>query len=673
MPASRSSEKFKRKRNYRTRNSRAPKSVPKPSSIANELPATHFSDLPLSQFTKKSLASNGFMDKALTPIQASTIPPMMAGKDVLGVAETGSGKTLAFVIPIVERLRSMSWQRMDGLGAIILSPTRELAEQLFKVLRSVAYTHSQLTAGLVTGGKSVEAEQRVISSLNILIATPGRLAEHCTSTDWRADNIQMLVLDEADKLLEMGFRPQLQTILDFFPQTHRQTALFTATMGDSIDSLAALSLKDPHRAVLAGHAASVRHIVMNVPLQDKLDLIWGFVRSHLHTKTIVFLATGRQVRFVFEAFRQLRPGVSVYRLCGTMKMSHRQDETYRFRRTKHAVLFATDIAARGLDFPDVKWVLQGDCPPDSATYLHRAGRAGRMGRSGVSLLLLTPQEQGFMPRMAARGIEPVVKEVRRGEPVRNKLATLCASNDHVRHICEKALAAYAKSVHVAHDKAVFPAAKDLPLMETAQAWGLSNVPIVGTGAKSTTSGAADALSAALDGASGSFLEVARVHDAALTPQEAARVRELEAAKDARKRRRERLRRIDDSGRNKSRTRPGHVVFEDSDEEKEKVPAEAEKADPPVAPADDRLIRGVIASGNREEREEHRKTLRLRQKGIGEEEEEGSSSSDYSYSEEFSEVVAAPPRKRVARGGDVPASASGASSLEALALAMLQKK
>lgn len=277
-----------------------------------------FDELPISQRTKTALAQANFV--RLTDIQRAAIPHALAGRDILGAARTGSGKTLAYLIPTLERLYREGWGKLDGVGAIILSPTRELAMQIFDVLRAVGKTH-KFSAGLVIGGKDVQEEQDRIASMNILICTPGRLLQHAEQTyGFQLDNLQLLVLDEADRILDMGFQSTMSDILAFLPK-QRQTMLFSATQTRNIRELAKLSLRDPeYIAVHESEAAAVpnklvqHYTVIDAP--QKINLLYSYIKTHLHVKSIVFLSSGKQVRFLYEVFRRIRPGVPLLHIHG---------------------------------------------------------------------------------------------------------------------------------------------------------------------------------------------------------------------------------------------------------------------------------------------------------------------------------------------------------------------
>lgn len=356
-----------------------------------------------------------------TPIQATSIPPALKGQDIMGAARTGSGKTLAFLIPILERLYLNKWGQMDGLGAVVISPTRELAMQTFNALCSIGMYHT-FSAGLVIGGKPLKEERDRLSRMNILIATPGRLLQHLDSTvGFESAGLKMLVLDEADRLLDMGFLPALRAIVKHFSpggsNAGRQTLLFSATQSKDLATLAKLSLQDPlyintnkpgEEGVMP---ANLEQFYTVVPLERKLDALWGFIKTHLKMKGVVFVTSGKQVRFIFETFRRLHPGLPLMHLHGKQKQPTRMEIFAKFSSSNSALLICTDIAARGLDFPAVDWVVQLDCPDDVDSYIHRVGRTARYQSEGKGLCILLPsEEEGMLARWAEKGIE--VKKIK---------------------------------------------------------------------------------------------------------------------------------------------------------------------------------------------------------------------------------------------------------------------
>ncbi len=454
--------------------------------------------LPISTRTKQALELAKF--EVCTEIQAAAIPHALAGRDVLGAAKTGSGKTLAFVIPVIERLYTERWGREDGLAALVISPTRELAMQIFEVLRVVGKRHD-LSAGLVTGGKKeYEGEQERIVSMNILVATPGRLLQHFEQTaGFDASQLLILVLDEADRILDMGFQEQLDGIISYLPSS-RQTLLFSATQTKSVKALARLSLRDPEYVAVhdgadkegkelgvAGGGQDSRlvtpsQLIQNyvvVKLPEKLDVLYAFLKSHLKSKIIVFFSTCSQVRYVFECFRGMQPGIPLTCLHGKIKQEKRSLVYLDFTRKKHACMLATDIAARGLDFPAVDWVIQVDAPEDVATYVHRVGRTARHTAGGRSLMLVMPtEEKPILAAMRARGIEAKKLTVnpKKTFSVAAQAASLLASAPEYRQLAKKAFTGYLRSLQLLPDKDRVQDVSQLPVDEFAQSLGLGFAP-----------------------------------------------------------------------------------------------------------------------------------------------------------------------------------------------------
>ena len=441
-----------------------------------------FDSLPLSWKTKEGLRLCKFVEP--TEIQRSSIPLALLGSDILGAAKTGSGKTLAFLIPLLELLWRQKWSQLDGLGALIISPTRELAYQTFEVLKKVGSKHD-LSAGLVIGGKNIQQEQDHIQHTNIVICTPGRLLQHMDETpNFECSNLQVLVLDEADRILDLGFEATMTAILTNIPKS-RQTMLFSATQTKSVRDLARLSLKDPEYVAVHEQAVSSTpnklvqsYIVCELP--QKINTLYSFIRSHLKSKMLVFLSSCKQVKFTYEAFRRMRPGVPLMALYGKQKQVKRMAIYDEFCRKKSAVLLATDIAARGLDFPGIHWVIQVDCPEDANTYIHRVGRTARYEKDGQALLFLLPsEEEGMIEALEAKKV-PISKiEVNPKKifSIQRKLEAFCAQDQEMNHWAKKTLVSYVRSVFLQANKKIF-SVKDLPVEEFAFSLGLSKPPRV---------------------------------------------------------------------------------------------------------------------------------------------------------------------------------------------------
>jgi len=330
--------------------------------------------------------------------------------------------------------------------------------------------------------QNIKQEQDRISGMNILVATPGRLLQHMDQTpNFTCDNLKILVLDEADRILDMGFLRDVNSILDNLP-TERQTMLFSATQSATVSQLARLSLKEPE--YIAVHALSawstpvkLDQAYMVVPLQDKLDYMWSFVKTHLRSKIIVFLATLKEVRFVYEVFRFLRPGFSVLHLHSGMGQLKRQNTFNIFHQIPKAVLFATDLVARGLDFQNVDWVIQMDCPEDVDTYIHRVGRTARYSSKGSAIIMLNPSEMKMIELIKERKI-PIYETYLPEKSIRTIKVTvqdLLTKKPDLKILAQKAVRSYLRSVHIMNNKEVFNVEK-LPYEEYAASLGLVGIP-----------------------------------------------------------------------------------------------------------------------------------------------------------------------------------------------------
>jgi ATP-dependent RNA helicase DDX10/DBP4 len=294
------------------------------------------------------------------------------------------------------------------------------------------------------------------------------------------------VLDEADRLLDLGFARTLAALLAHLPRT-RQTLLFSATQSASVSDLARLSLASPVPIGLAGPgsvdapmampAGLAQHYAV-VPLERKLSVLYSFLRSHTSSKTLVFLSSTKQVRHAFAAFSRLRPGVPLLHLTGRQKTAARLAAVDKFRRARAAVLLATDVAARGLDFPGVGWVLQADAPGDVAGYVHRAGRTARYAAAGAALLLLAPSEEaGMAAKLAAAGVQVNKIKIRekKTEDTRARMAQLAFKEPEVKYLAQRAFVSYMRSVHLQPDKETFKLA-EYDARAYAESLGLAGMP-----------------------------------------------------------------------------------------------------------------------------------------------------------------------------------------------------
>uniref|UniRef100_A0A8C7T6V7 ATP-dependent RNA helicase n=1 Tax=Oncorhynchus mykiss TaxID=8022 RepID=A0A8C7T6V7_ONCMY len=448
----------------------------------NAKDAERFSDFPISKNTLRGLMEAQYRQP--TEIQRQTIGFALQGKDVLGAAKTGSGKTLAFLIPVLECLYRQQWTAMDGLGALIISPTRELAYQTFEVLRKVGKNH-EFSAGLIIGGKDLKNESEKIHRTNIIICTPGRLLQHMDETAaFHASDLHMLVLDEADRILDMGFADTINAIVENLPKT-RQTLLFSATQTKSVKDLARLSLKDPeyvwvHEKAKFSTPATLEQNYVVCELHQKVNMLFSFIRSHLQKKVIVFFACCKEVQYLFRVFCRLRPGMPILALHGKQQQMKRVEVYNDFIKKKNAVLFATDIAARGLDFPAVNWVLQFDCPEDANTYIHRVGRTARYKEGGEALLVLLPSEEKDMVSQLQEKKVPINRIQVNPEKltsVQQKLEAFLAQEKEQKERAQRCFVSYLRSVYLMKNKDVFDVFQ-LKLQEYAASLGLAVAPRV---------------------------------------------------------------------------------------------------------------------------------------------------------------------------------------------------
>ena len=369
---------------------------PASKSILTE---TTFASFPLHEKTQEGVAGLGF--KFCTHVQAKCIPPLLAGRDVLGAAKTGSGKTLAFMVPAVDLLAKVKFQPRNGTGVIVISPTRELALQIYSVTRDLVRNCSQ-THGIVMGGANRKTEaERLVKGVNILISTPGRLLDHLQNTrGFIVKNLQCLIIDEADRILEIGFEQELKEIVKALPKD-RQTMLFSATQTRNVEDLARLSLREDPLYIgvdddaINVTAANVEQGYVVCPSQNRFLLLFTFLKKNLKKKVIVFMSSCNSVKFHAELLNYVN--IPVIDLHGRQKQVKRTSTFFEFVNADKGILVCTDVAARGLDIPAVDWIVQYDPPDDPTDYIHRVGRTARgtTGR-GRALLFLLPEELGFL-------------------------------------------------------------------------------------------------------------------------------------------------------------------------------------------------------------------------------------------------------------------------------------
>ncbi|RYY32262.1 DEAD/DEAH box helicase, partial [archaeon] len=302
------------------------------------------------------------------------------------LCRTGSGKTLAFLVPAVELLAKVQFKARNGLGAVIITPTRELALQIYNQLQELMQFHRQ-TFGLVMGGANRRTEaEKLEKGVNILVATPGRLLDHMQNTrGFVFSNLQVLIIDEADRLLEEGFEEEMQRIVKLLPKT-RQSALFSATQTKKVEDLAKLAIQgvptyvgvDDTDAMATVSTLEQGYVVC--PSDKRFLLLYTFLKRHLTKKVMVFFSSCNSVKYHAELLNYI--DVPVLDIHGKQKQAKRTSTFFDFCKAKSGILLCTDVAARGLDIPYVDWIIQYDPPDDPKEYIHRVGRTAR-GASGA--------------------------------------------------------------------------------------------------------------------------------------------------------------------------------------------------------------------------------------------------------------------------------------------------
>ena len=356
-----------------------------------------FEELGLAQPILRAVTAEGY--QIPTPIQAKAIPHLMEGRDLLGSAQTGTGKTAAFALPILHRLTSEGVPPTNAarkIRVLILAPTRELASQIGESLR-VYGANTTLRQAIVFGGVGQQPQVRLLQrGVDILIATPGRLVDLMNQGYIDLKSVTTFVLDEADRMLDMGFMPDLRRVIARLP-VKRQTVFFSATMPTAIEQLAHTILKNPVRIEIAPIKANtdlIEQSVCFVSKQQKSRLLVQFLRTGNIARGIVFARTKRGADRIAEDLN--RCGIAAEAMHGNKSQSHRERTLASFKSQKPPILVATDLAARGIDVDGVTHVFNYDLPHEPETYVHRIGRTGRAGATGIAVAFCDHEERAFL-------------------------------------------------------------------------------------------------------------------------------------------------------------------------------------------------------------------------------------------------------------------------------------
>jgi ATP-dependent RNA helicase RhlE len=371
-----------------------------------------FADLGLAEPLLRAVAGQNYTIP--TPIQAQAIPPIISGYDLLGCAQTGTGKTAAFALPILHRLTAAG-NPLRGNGrrsrVLVLSPTRELALQISESFEQYA-KGTALRQTVIFGGVSQNRQTHALQKgVDIIIATPGRLLDLMNQGYVDLKHVQVLVLDEADRMLDMGFMPDIRRIMKSVPQ-ERQTLLFSATMPPHIKELADTILRDPVQVRIAPAKATtelIEQAVYFVPQQNKVQLLVHFASTRREDRTIVFTRTKHGADAVVQ--KLARAGFTAESIHGNKSQNARQRALDNFKQNKTRILVATDIAARGIDVDGISFVVNFDLPREAETYVHRIGRTGRAGATGMAVSFCDPGER--------RMLKAIEREIRKPIAVAN--------------------------------------------------------------------------------------------------------------------------------------------------------------------------------------------------------------------------------------------------------------
>jgi superfamily II DNA/RNA helicase len=352
-----------------------------------------FQYMGLSSSLLRAIADAGY-DKP-TPIQWQAIPAVLQGKDVLGIAQTGTGKTAGFTLPMIDKL-SQGQAKARMPRSLILEPTRELAAQVAESFEKYG-KHHKLSCALLIGGVSMHDQVAELDrGVDVLIATPGRLLDHFQRGNLMLSGVKILVIDEADRMLDMGFIPDVEEICTKIAQKH-QSLLFSATMPPIIKKLADKFLIDPKIVEVASQSTTAETITQSIRRtapKGKIQLLRDLLKSESVNNAIVFCNRKVEVKEVYKALKSHK--FNAAQLHGDMQQSERMEVLSDFKEGKVTILVASDVAARGLDIPSVSHVFNFDIPTQSEDYVHRIGRTGRAGRKGTSITFVTNRDEKYL-------------------------------------------------------------------------------------------------------------------------------------------------------------------------------------------------------------------------------------------------------------------------------------
>lgn len=365
-----------------------------------------FDDYPIAPEIKRNLAELGF--KRPTDIQFKSIPPIIKGEDVLAIAQTGTGKTAAFVIPVLHLLHDRKKSaRPAGIKCVVMVPTRELALQITEVFQKIGQ-HTRVKTFCVFGGVEQGPQiARLEQGVDVLVTTPGRMFDLAGQGHIKLDKVEMLVLDEADRMLALGFLKDIRDLIRFLPRK-RQTLFFSATINETIKKLAYSLVHKPIRIQLSPKdpvSKNIEHAVAFIAMDDKRFFLERFINEHPDKKILVFVRTKVRAERVGKAME--RAGIETRTIHGDKEQHDRLEVLGQFREGVLKVLIATDVSARGIDIPDVDYVINYDLPDIAENYVHRVGRTGRGVRKGQALSFCSPEEKPVLEEIETYLSKPI--------------------------------------------------------------------------------------------------------------------------------------------------------------------------------------------------------------------------------------------------------------------------
>ena len=374
-----------------------------------------FDDYRIAPEIKRNLAAMGH--RRPTDIQFKAIPPILNGEDVLAIAQTGTGKTAAFAIPVVHMLHEQKRsRRTEGIQCVVMEPTRELALQIAEVFDFIG-RHTRVKTLCVFGGVEQDPQiARLAKGIDILVATPGRMFDLVSQGHIRLDRAQMVVLDEADHMLDLGFIKDIRDLIRFLPRK-RQTLFFSATINEKIKKLAYSLVKNPIRIQIAPDdpvARNITHSVAFIEMDDKRFFLARLIGENPDSKILVFVRTKVRAERVAKALE--RAGIQSLTIHGDKDQHERLEVMRQFREGSVKILIATDVSARGIDIPDVDQVVNYDLPEAAENYVHRVGRTGRGERKGLAVSFCSPEEKSVLDEIESFLGKPVtVLPIGKGE------------------------------------------------------------------------------------------------------------------------------------------------------------------------------------------------------------------------------------------------------------------